>query len=219
MTVLGKENTSRLLSKTLHLLLSACWLHSLRSASPCSWGHMAIGCSELINLKLMVWKEKWASHSALIWKIPGKDSDWSNLGHISTPGPLGASLVAQILKNLPVMQETQVQSLGQEDPLEKGMATTPVFLAGELSSQFPDWLSQPLQVWVQCHGVKVLNVITTVCYLHHFPPECWWSESIRLCLSLSLSIQDTYIKCWHMNSRFYKDIFVLIFSSPIFAFL
>ena len=35
----------------------------------------------------------------------------------------GASLVAQMVMNLPVMQETQVQSLGQEDPLEKGMAT------------------------------------------------------------------------------------------------
>ena len=34
-----------------------------------------------------------------------------------------ASLVAQTVKNLPAMQETQVQSLGQEDPLEKDMAT------------------------------------------------------------------------------------------------
>ena len=32
-------------------------------------------------------------------------------------------LVAQIVKNLPAMQETQVQSLGQKDPLEKEMAT------------------------------------------------------------------------------------------------
>ena len=36
-----------------------------------------------------------------------------------------ASLVSQIAENLPAMQETQVQSLGQEDPLEKGMATLP----------------------------------------------------------------------------------------------
>ena len=35
----------------------------------------------------------------------------------------GAFLVAQIVKNLPAMQGTQVRSLGQEDPLEKGMAT------------------------------------------------------------------------------------------------
>ena len=31
--------------------------------------------------------------------------------------------MAQTVKNLPAMQKTQVQSLGQEDPLEKGMAT------------------------------------------------------------------------------------------------
>ena len=34
-----------------------------------------------------------------------------------------ASLVAQMVKNLPAIQETQVRSLGQEDALEKGMAT------------------------------------------------------------------------------------------------
>ena len=39
------------------------------------------------------------------------------------------SLVAQLVKNLPVMQETWVQSLGWEDPLEKGMATHSSILA------------------------------------------------------------------------------------------
>ena len=34
-----------------------------------------------------------------------------------------ASLVVQLVKNLPVVQETQVLSLGWEDPLENGMAT------------------------------------------------------------------------------------------------
>ena len=33
-----------------------------------------------------------------------------------------SSLVVQMVKNLPAVQETQVRSLGQEDPLEKGMA-------------------------------------------------------------------------------------------------
>jgi len=36
---------------------------------------------------------------------------------------LRASLVAQMIKNLPAMQETQLWSLGWEDPLEKEMAT------------------------------------------------------------------------------------------------
>ena len=35
---------------------------------------------------------------------------------------LGASLVAQLVKNLPAMQDTWSPSLGQEDPLEKGIA-------------------------------------------------------------------------------------------------
>ena len=42
---------------------------------------------------------------------------------------IGASLVAQTLKNLPEMQETQVQSLVGEDPLEKEMATHSSILA------------------------------------------------------------------------------------------
>ena len=42
---------------------------------------------------------------------------------------LWASLVAQSLKNLPAIQETWVQFLDQEDPLEKGMATLSSILA------------------------------------------------------------------------------------------
>ena len=40
-------------------------------------------------------------------------------------------LVAQIVMSLRAMQETWVLSLGREDPLEKGMTTTPGFLPGE----------------------------------------------------------------------------------------
>ena len=40
-----------------------------------------------------------------------------------------ASLVAQLVKNLPAMQESWVQSLGREDPLEKGKATHSSILA------------------------------------------------------------------------------------------
>ena len=40
-----------------------------------------------------------------------------------------SSLVAQMVKHLPTMQETQVQSLGQEDLLEKEMATLCSILA------------------------------------------------------------------------------------------
>ena len=50
----------------------------------------------------------------------------------------GASLVAQRLKHLPPMLETQVRSLGQEDPLEKEMATH----SGILAWRIP-WTEEP----------------------------------------------------------------------------
>ena len=44
-------------------------------------------------------------------------------------------MVAQVVKNLPAMQETWVWSLGWEDPLEKGWSTTPVFFPKESHEQ------------------------------------------------------------------------------------
>ena len=48
-----------------------------------------------------------------------------------------------MVKNLPVMQETQVQSLGQEDPLEKGMATHSNTLAWRIP-----WTEAGYSPWV-----------------------------------------------------------------------
>ena len=41
-----------------------------------------------------------------------------------------------MVKNLPVVQETQIQSLGWEDPLEREWQPTPVFLPGESHGQW-----------------------------------------------------------------------------------
>ena len=49
-----------------------------------------------------------------------------------------ASLVAQTVKNLPAMPETQVQSLGEDDPLEKDMATRSSILAWRIP-----WTEEP----------------------------------------------------------------------------
>ena len=46
--------------------------------------------------------------------------------------------MSQSVKNLPSMQETRVLSLGQEDPLEKDMATHPSILAWEIP-----WVEEP----------------------------------------------------------------------------
>ena len=49
--------------------------------------------------------------------------------HGVTKSQTWVSLVAQMVKNLPAMQETWVRSLGWEDPLEKGTATHSSILA------------------------------------------------------------------------------------------
>ena len=50
----------------------------------------------------------------------------------------GPSLIVQLVKNLPTMQETQVQSLGQEDLLEKEMATHSSILSWKIP-----WTGEP----------------------------------------------------------------------------
>ena len=51
---------------------------------------------------------------------------------------MNPSWVAQMIKNLPAMQETRVQSLGREDPLEKGMATYSTIVAWRIP-----WTAEP----------------------------------------------------------------------------
>ena len=79
-----------------------------------------------------------ATHSSILaWKIP-----WTE-----KPGGLGASLVAQLVKNLPSIRETRVQSLGREDPLEKRTATH----SSNLAWRIP-WTEKPGRLH-KVHGV------------------------------------------------------------------
>ena len=57
-----------------------------------------------------------------------------------------ASLVSQMVTNLSAMQETWVQSLGWEDPLEEGMATHSSILAWRIPKDRGAW-------WATVHGV------------------------------------------------------------------
>ena len=89
-------------------------------------------------------EKEMATHSSVLaWRIPGTGAWWvpssrkwlmwlssSSTWNILQDRPhFGASLMAQRLKRLPPMRETWVRSLGQEDPLEKEMATHSSILA------------------------------------------------------------------------------------------
>ena len=62
------------------------------------------------------------------------------------PIAIGASLMTQTVKNLPALQETQVPPLGQEDPLEKGMATHSSILAWRIP-----WTEDPTSLQSMSH--------------------------------------------------------------------
>ena len=74
-----------------------------------------------MNGLMIHWEEKWSLLKHLILFII------SNMLLLCIF--CGASLVAQTVKHLPTVLETQVQSLGREDPLEKEMATHSSILA------------------------------------------------------------------------------------------
>ena len=94
------------------------------------------------------------------WLLPSEKT--TQISFSKTNTFYEASLVAQLVKNLPAMQETWVQSLGGEDPLEKGKATHSSILAWRIP-------------WSIVHGVTKsqtrLSAFTSTFIYHGLP---WW---------------------------------------------
>ena len=121
-----------------------CWASaSISALSMNVHGWFPLGLSSLISLQSRGLSRVFSSTTFQKYQFFGtRSSLWSN-SHIywgfmvqvcwvlfgSVLTSPGASLMAQMVNNLPVMQETRVQSLGWEDPLEKEMATHSCILA------------------------------------------------------------------------------------------
>ena len=93
--------------------------------SPRSGGFLSGGISHLIFSSSRD-KRHWSSESLIqehSFELGKNEHGWRLCVLSLGPDPWhGASLLAQIAKSLPAMQETWFRSLGREDPLEKGMA-------------------------------------------------------------------------------------------------
>ena len=101
-------------------------------------GQGAKSQTRLSDFTFMHWRRKWQPTPVF---LPGESQGWRSLwaaiyGVAQSPTWVKrlssssiASLVTQMVKNLPAMWETWVRSLGWEDPLEKGMATHSSILA------------------------------------------------------------------------------------------
>ena len=74
------------------------------------------------------------------------------IGNCCLANPTVASLVAQMVKNPPIIQETWIQSLGWKNPLEKGMAPHSSILAQRIP-----WTEKP--GWDTVHGVTESDMI------------------------------------------------------------
>ena len=128
-----------------------------------------------------------------------------------------ASLVAQMVKNLPAMWETWVWSLGLEDPLEEGMATHSSILAWRIPMDRGAW-------WATVHGVtKSRTWLSDLCCycVHHL--EMWllhgldmteqlWETEISHFLGVFKGMQNTIsLKCLnagHSKNRDGPDSFL-----------
>ena len=81
-----------------------------------------------------------------------------------------ASLVAQMVKHLPTMLDTRVRSLGQEDLLEKEMATYSSTLAWKIP-----WIEEPVRLHGVTKGWTRLSDFTSL----HFNHSNTYSNSVR----------------------------------------
>ena len=139
------------------------WIH-WRDSKASSWGkkkkkhHLYQGQKRWGALE----KHKWRATQRYCfrqddgrWEIQRTDL---NLGSGILLDLWHASLMSQMVKTLPAMCETQVQSMGQEDPLEETWQPTPVFLPGESHGQrgragYSPWNREKSDktVWLSLH--------------------------------------------------------------------
>ena len=70
-------------------------------------------------------------------------------------------LVAEMIKNLPAMQETRVRSLGWEDPLEEGMATHSSILAWRIPMDRRTWRATVQEIAKESDTTEQLSKLST----------------------------------------------------------
>ena len=105
------------------------------------------------------------------------------------------SLVAQMVKNLPAMQETQVWSLGQEDPLEKKMATHSTILARRIPwTEEPGWLQSLGSQRVRHDGVTIIRLSMILTNLN---PRVWTTVALNTFTMLYNHHRDSCSKRSH----------------------
>ena len=87
---------------------------------------------------ILAWKIPWTEELGGLQSMGRKESDTTEQLHFTLAPTFWTSLVAQTVKRLSTMQETQVRSLGREDRLEKEMAIHSSTIAWKIP-----WIEEP----------------------------------------------------------------------------
>ena len=129
----------RYLYRHVIVIVERCGCDFVASQEKCLKPH---GFVQLITMTASLMEKNWRKHNIGAWSftrfLPSKFSVATHLCGTAIGVDFKAFLVAQMVKNLPAMQETWVWSLGQEDTLEKGMATHSSILAQRIP-----WTEEP----------------------------------------------------------------------------
>ena len=115
---------------------------------------------------------------------------------------VGIPLVAQMVKHLPTMRETWVQSLGRENPLEKQMATHSNTLAWKIPWKEPGGLQSMGSQRVR--HVWATSLSLSLCSCTVYPVK----------IMLAISVRIHYVLILEFNTQVTFDIFFSLFLLP-----
>ena len=121
----------------------------------------------------------------------------AELGFEPNQVPQRTSLVAQLVKNPPTMQDTWVQSLGWEDLLEKG--TAPVFLPGEFHGLYSPWSHKQSDMTERLSLRLAQESLVLICILTLSNKN---KRGVTYIISISASrTRPGFLPTWNLPSR------------------
>ena len=125
--------------------------------------------------------------------------------------------MVQVIKNLPAMQQTWVRFLGREDPLEKEMQSTPIFLPGKShglrslagpESDMIEHIPSPFSL-CQCEGM----LVTPSSLILFDPMDCsppgYWTVPVAIIIiqKVSVKLKSIYINLQTLLKKNYLNSF------------
>ena len=155
----------------------------------------------IVNMSLINYILYTDTHAAYIFRQTHlyKIFQWWLISSCHLRGHNWASLVARIVKNLPAIWETQIQSLAREDPLEKGMATCCSILAWRIQwnlTGYSPWdhKESDMTKWLTLKCLIFHKQIFNITGLYHWTFEKKKNYCLQIFLGFSYICLPSYME-------------------------